>query len=103
VKSNAADESGYRPKPLETSGVEVPDELLLLMEELAVNAHEMWASLRIKDGWHHGAKRSDKKKTHPCLVPYGKLSEGEKKYDREMALGTIRVIISLGYEIRRRE
>ncbi len=60
-----------------------------------------WAVQRLKDGWSYGAQRDDARKFHPCLVPYAALPESEKEYDRAAALGTIRAILSLGYDIRR--
>lgn len=101
MSSSRADGGDYRPASLDTSSVLVPEELLLLVEELAAHAHETWAALRLQEGWRYGPRRSDEAHTHPCLVPYEELPESEKTYDREMALGTIRAIISLGYEIGR--
>ena len=33
----------YTPKPIDTSNIELSDELLNLIEEMAVNVHEVWA------------------------------------------------------------
>ena len=43
-----------------------------------------------------------RKKENPCLVPYSQLSEREKDYDREMAVNTIKLLLKLGYEIKKR-
>lgn len=51
------------------------------------------------EGWRHGPRRDDAKKEHPSLVPYEKLSESEKEYDRTTAMETIKTILSLGYRI----
>jgi hypothetical protein len=72
-----------------------------LLERLAENTHEVWASQRMSEGWTHGPRRDDAKKQHPCLIPYARLSEVEKEYDRNTAMETIRVILALGYEIRK--
>ena len=56
-----------------------------------------------KDGWVWGPARDDAKKQHPCLVPYEELPEEEKDYDRHTALETLRLIRSMGFEIRRAE
>jgi RyR domain len=99
VRSGGANNGGYRPAPLDTSCVRLPDELLPLVEELAVNAHETWADLRLQEGWRYGHVRSDEARTHPCLVPYEQLPDSEKLYDRKIVLETIRAMLSLGYEI----
>ena len=38
-------------------------------------------------------------KQHPCLVPYEELPEEEKAYDRDTALGTLKLITKLGFRI----
>lgn len=73
-----------------------------LVERLARNNHDHWARKRIDEGWHYGPSRNDKEKQHPDLVPYAQLPESEKDYDRTTVIETVKAIISLGYEIRRR-
>ncbi|MBR5780829.1 MAG: Ryanodine receptor Ryr, partial [Bacteroidales bacterium] len=41
----------------------------------------------------------DTLKTHPCLIPYEELPEVEKAYDRDTALGTLKLIKKLGFKI----
>lgn len=89
----------YNPKPINTENVELPQELLDLTEKIAENVHDIWAKGRIADGWTYGEYRDDKKKTTPCLVPYSRLSEEEKEYDRNTALQTLKLIVALGYKI----
>ena len=89
----------YEPKPIDLSGVELPQELLELGEQIAENVHENWAKGRLADGWSYGEVRSDELMTTPCLVPYGDLPEGEKEYDRRTAMETLKLIVSLGYKI----
>jgi RyR domain len=92
----------YHPRPLPTEGVELSDELLPLVELLAENAHDIWARQRMKDGWTFGPKRCDESLRHPCLIPYSELSDGEKVYDRNAVLETVRAIIVLGFVIEKR-
>lgn len=89
----------YKPNPIDTSGVVLPEELLVLTEKIAENVHENWSAGRILDGWSYGEKRDDVKKTTPCLVPYSELSEEEKAFDRNTALETLKLIVTLGYDI----
>lgn len=90
----------YPPKPIDTSGVKLPQELMDLGEQIAKNVHDVWAIGRIKEGWTYGPERNDVKKKHPCLVPYEKLPETEKEYDRKTAQETLRLIMKLGFEIK---
>jgi len=93
--------ANYTPKPLDTSTVELPAELLELTELLAKNTHDIWAQQRFSEGWKYGAKRNDKLKEHPCLVPYENLPESEKEYDRNTAMETLKVIMNLGFKIKK--
>ncbi len=38
----------YKPCPMDTVGVELPEELNVLVEAMAKNVHEVWAATRIK-------------------------------------------------------
>lgn len=89
----------YEPKPIDTSDVILSDDLLELTEKIAENVHDVWAVGRIEQGWTYGPERNDELKTTPCLVPYSKLPDSEKEYDRNTALETLKVIIKLGYRI----
>jgi len=89
----------YNPSPIDTSDIQLPEELNPLLEAMAKNVHEIWAQERIKQGWTFGKKRDDIKKHHPCLVPYEDLPEEEKIYDRHTAIETLRLIIKLGFTI----
>lgn len=89
----------YRPNPIDTSGIELPADLLTLTEQIAKNVHEVWASGRLSEGWRYGEQRDDSRKETPCLVPYEELTEQERDYDRHTALETLRTIIALGYRI----
>jgi hypothetical protein len=91
----------YKPRPINTADVKLPKSLQPLLEQLAEHVHETWAMQRIKDGWTLGRTRDDKKKRHPCLVPYADLPESEKEYDRNTALESLKAITALGYRIRR--
>ena len=92
-------EKNYVPQPMNTSDVQLPEELNALIEQMAKNVHEVWAESRIEQGWSYGEERNDALKTHPCLIPYEELPEVEKAYDRDTALGTLKLIRKLGFKI----
>jgi RyR domain len=91
----------YEPRPIDTSRVELDEELQQLTERLAENAHDHWARRRMAEGWTFGRVRDDAAKQHPDLVPYDQLTEAEKEYDRETAMQTLRAMIALGWRIGR--
>lgn len=89
----------YVPSPSDTQSVELPEELLPLIEEMAKNVHEVWAQNRINEGWAYGPERDDAKKQHPCLVPYEELPDSEKEYDRATSQETLKLILKSGFSI----
>ncbi len=91
--------NNYIPQPIDTSDIRLSEELNELIEKMAKNVHEVWAQSRIDQGWTYGEERNDTIKTHPCLVPYEELPEIEKAYDRDTALGTLKLICKLGFKI----
>ncbi len=89
----------YIPQPIDTDEVRLPEELDVLVEQIAKNVHDVWAKSRMEQGWSYGPERDDVLKEHPCLVPYEELSEQEKAYDRDTAMGTLKLICKLGFKI----
>ena len=89
----------YKPEPIDTGDIQLPEELLALTEQIAENVHENWSAGRIADGWRYGPNRDDAQRITPCLVPYAQLSEEEKEYDRRTAMQTLKLIVALGYKI----
>ena len=102
VKRRVEEQETYIPHPIELEDVELTPQLEQLREAIAENAHEVWAVGRIKEGWSYGPERDDKLKKHPDLVPYSKLTDGEKQYDRDTAMNTIKLLIKLGYDLVKR-
>ena len=92
----------YKPNPIDTSQVVLPEELTELTEKIAANVHEVWAKGRINEGWTYGGIRDSEKKTTPLLVPYDELPESEKEYDRNTALETLKLIHVLGFDVVKR-
>lgn len=89
----------YLPSPVDTSNIYLPEELNKLIEQMAKNVHEVWAKNRVEQGWTYGEVRNDDYKQHPCLVSYEELPDEEKKYDRDTAIETLKLICKLGFKI----
>ncbi len=87
------------PKSLDLTRVEIPADLINLVEQLAEITHDNWLKQRLADGWRHGQSRNDLLKEHPCIVPYEDLPESEKEYDRKISLGVVQAMLALGYRI----
>ena len=86
--------------PMDLSNITLSSDLLLLSEQLAEEAHNVWAYERMRKGWTWGLERNDILRQTPCMLPYAALPEAEKRYDREITTHTLKVICKLGYEIK---
>ncbi|HZO24877.1 MAG TPA: RyR domain-containing protein [Chloroflexota bacterium] len=91
----------YTPNPIDTSHVELSEEILELTELLARNTHDVYVQQRLSEGWTYGPRRDDETKRNPTLVPYEDLPEEEKEYDRRTALETLKALLALGYRVAR--
>jgi ryanodine receptor 2 len=93
----------YEPIPIDTSDVFLSVDLKNIVELLAKNTHENWASIRISQGWRYGPERNDLHKEHPCLVPFENLPESEKEHDRKIVQEMLKTLLILGFKIHRSE
>ena len=93
----------YTPRPIDLSDVELSEDLNELREAIAENAHDVWAIERQEQGWTYGPQRNDATKQTPCMVAYSQLPDSEKKFDREMAMNTLKLVKKLGYDLIKRE
>lgn len=91
--------NNYIPQPVNTNDVVLPEELIILSEQISKNVHEVWSKNRMEQGWTYGEQRNDEKRETPCLVPYDELSEEEKDYDRNTSQETLKLILKLGFKI----
>ena len=91
----------YIPKPIDLSDVSINEDLRELREAIAENTHEVWAENRMREGWTYGPERDDAQKLHPDMLPYNLLPESEKEYDRKTAMETIKLILKLGWIIKK--
>ncbi len=89
----------YNPSPIDTVGVQLPQEVLELVEILARNTHDIWAEARFAEGWTYGSCRNNAEKKNPCLVPYEDLPESEKEYDRQTSRQVLEVLYGMGYRL----
>ncbi len=92
----------YNPQPINVEDINLGADLEELTEAIAENAHDIWARARMDEGWTYGPVRNDELKQHPDLVPYARLADSEKEYDRIMAMNTLRLVRRLGFDITNR-
>ena len=44
---------------MDASDIQLPEELNVLIEQMAQNLHEVWVQNRMEQGWTYGEDRSD--------------------------------------------
>ncbi|BFZ07812.1 hypothetical protein BsWGS_10847 [Bradybaena similaris] len=97
--NNYLQSNGYKPNPLDLSGIILNEKMQELVDLLAENTHNVWAKDRIKHGWTYGLHEESTNKRTPHLVPYNKVDEHIKKANRDTAIEAVRTLLAYGYTI----
>ena len=71
------------------------------IEKLSIWEHARWNWHKILQGWVWGPEKDEAAKTHPCIVPWRKLPESIREYDRENVRLIPVIIKAAGYEVKR--
>ncbi len=100
---NEMNHPDYTPHPIDTSDIQLSEEMKQLVELIAHNVHDTWAQSRLKEGWTWGPTLDGDRKHHPCLVEYDELPETEKDYDRNTSIATLKTILKLGWTIEKQQ
>ena len=91
--------NGYKPSPIDLSHVRFSEKMEELVEQLATNAHNVWAAERIRQGWTYGYKLDTKNKRNFRLVPFALLDEAAKESNRNSTRELLRTLLGYGYAI----
>ena len=95
---------GCKIVPLDSPEEEfIIDEKAEIFEILAETEHNRWIGHMTLSGWKKGKKRDENNKIHPDLIPYHKLSEDVKQYDRETILNIPVLLEKQGKKIVKRD
>lgn len=65
----------YDPQPINTSNVQLNNDLNVIVQKFSEHYHDAWASRKLENGWQYGEGWSDQNKTHPRLKPYNMLND----------------------------
>lgn len=91
----------YNPNPIDLTRIELDSVIEEDLERIARNIHEVWANERKIRGWKYDELYNEKAKTHPCLTEYDNLPELEKDMDRATVTQTIKMLLWMGYTIKK--
>ncbi|CEG45150.1 camkk protein kinase [Plasmopara halstedii] len=85
-----------RDIPLSSNLVHLSWEIMMLIDLLAENSHEVWATEYASNGWCYGVEFDEVSKTHPSLKSYMLLDETDKSLTRESVTSVLKSCIYLG-------
>ncbi len=71
------------------------------IETMARMEHDRWCQELGREGWSYGPERDDTRKTHPALVPWTDLPEGEKDKNREFIRDLPQLLSRAGFQVQR--
>ncbi|OWZ21710.1 Protein kinase [Phytophthora megakarya] len=86
----------FRDVPFPVDHIQLSWEIMMLIDLLAENSHEVWATEYTAKGWRFGAEFDEVAKTHPSLKPYMLLAEQDKILTRESVTSVLKSCIYLG-------
>ncbi len=69
------------------------------LDRMAEREHARWNLERLRSGWRYGETKDVEKKLTPCLVPWARLSEKIKGYDRKAITGYAGILAEAGLVI----
>jgi len=72
-----------------------------LVELLAEVEHRRWNAEQLLNGWIYGKERNNALKIHDNIVPYKKLSEPIKDYDRDAVINIPLILASVGLLVKK--
>lgn len=89
--------NGYKPCPMDLSQIQLSQKMEELVDILAENTHNLWASERIKSQWSYALHEDPINRRSPHLVPYQFVDEVIKKANRTTASETVKSLLVHGY------
>lgn len=98
-KQHLAAQSVYTPDPVDTSRVQLPQELHDFINKFAEQYHDAWASRKIERGWAYSDNYVPEKHFHSRLKPFDLLTDFDRKMYREPIEASLRAMIAWGWQI----
>ncbi|XP_060734913.1 ryanodine receptor 2 isoform X4 [Tachysurus vachellii] len=91
--------NGYRPTPVDQSGVHLNAAQEALVEALAENEHNIWSREQIRQGWSYAPQQDIKGKRSPQLLPFLLLDERSRRCHLESARDVLGSLLGFGYTV----
>jgi hypothetical protein len=93
--------AGYRISPLQNWDADKRIFSILEIEKMASLEHNLWRQAKEADGWIYGEQRDENKRTHPDLVSWDDLPEGEQEKNLAVVQQMPALLARIGFQIDR--
>jgi hypothetical protein len=93
--------AGYRIHPLQDWDAGKRTFSKKEVEKMACLEHNLWCQAKEADGWIYGEQRDEKKRTHPDLVSWDELLEGEREKNLAVVRQIPALLARIGFQIDR--
>jgi hypothetical protein len=91
----------YRISPLQDWDADKRTFTETEIEKMACLEHNLWRQAKEADGWIYAEQRDDNKRTHPDLVPWDDLPEGEREKNLAVVRQIPALLARIGFQIDR--
>ncbi|CAB3362502.1 Hypothetical predicted protein [Cloeon dipterum] len=102
IKSCSPD-GPYDPQPIDTSVVQLNNDLSNIIQKFSEHYHDAWASRKLESSWQYGEQWSDSSKTHPRLKPYNMLAEYERERYRDPVRESMKALLAINWSVEHAE
>jgi len=94
-------EAGFRIYPLQDWDIDIHIFSKTEIEKMARLEHDLWRRVKEADGWVYGKQRDEKNRTHPDLVPWNDLHQGEREKNLTVVQQLPTLLARIGFQIAR--
>ena len=93
--------ASYRISPLQNWDADKRTFTEMEIKKIARLEHELWRQVKKADGWTYGEQRDENKRTHPDLVSWDDLPEGEQEKNLAVVRQIPALLARIGFQIDR--
>lgn len=97
--TGAPDQPQYNPQPINTSSIQLDNDLNSIVQKFSEHYHDAWASRKLEAGWAHGDSWSDSQRLHPRLKPYHLLNDYERERYKEPVRESLKALLAIGWTV----
>nr|VZI27969.1 unnamed protein product [Spirometra erinaceieuropaei] len=99
ARQSAQSYEAFRPEPLDTAQIRLPNALSYLVDQFAQHCHDVWAQELVEQGYVYGPTLDETRRSHPNIRPFHSLSQHEQIRYIHPVTDTLRAMMVLGWTI----